>query len=141
MWQLFGLICILFLLVALINKVKKTAERKKERAERERRLQFALPEKNEEFIRARLDSVLNERVRKSDTEVRALSKEYSFSYIKKLIALLKEKRTSSADKIQIEEYAHLIGVYAVKEKWTGDDLGVVNEAFARVIKLSGKYAV
>ena len=110
-------------------------------AEQERKLQFALPDKNDEFVRVRLHSVLNEHARAIDTETRALSKEFSFVYIKKLLAVLKEAELSVADKIKMSDYLSLVGVYTVKPEWTGKDLQTVNELLSAVIKLSAKYAV
>ncbi len=141
MLKLFVVCVVLAVFVCLIVWFKKIHRRKRDRAETERKLQFALPEKNDEFVRARLHTVLNEHARANDTEIRALSKDYSFSYIKKLIALLKEKQISVADAIKIEEYASLLGAYSIKPEWTSNDLQTVNEVLSQIIKLSGKYAV
>ena len=62
-------------------------------------------------------------------------------YIKKLLAVLKEAELSVADKIKMNDYLSLVGVYTVKPEWTGKDLQTVNELLSAVIKLSAKYAV
>lgn len=129
------------LLSGIIAIAKKIRERKQTRAEKEKQIQFTLPDKDNEFIKTRLNTVLNKTARSNDTDIKASAKEYSFSYIKKLLALLKSKTLSPADRIKTEEYASLISVYSLKDEWTGEDLQTVNEVLSCVIKLSAKYAV
>lgn len=130
-----------FLLSGIIAIAKKIRKRKQTRAEMEKKIQFALPDKDNEFVKARLNTVLNKTARSNDTDIKARAKDYSFSYIKKLLVLLKSAKLAPADRIKTEEYASLISVYSVKDEWTGEDLQTVNEVLSCVIKLSAKYAV
>ena len=132
---------LLITVIVFIANYKKRKHYKKEFRQATKDLQFTLPEKGNEFIRARLHTVLNENSRANDTQIRAFAKDYSLGYIKKLIALLRTNELSPADRIKTEEYAKEISAYISKTEWTGNDLQTVNELFSAVIKLSGKYAV
>ena len=120
--------------------VRKRAEnRRLDLAEKERKLQFTLPEKDNEYIRSRLNTVLKADQIKKGSETDA--KDFRFAYIKKLDKALKEKRLSPADRLKTEEYEGIIVVYEKKESWSCDEVETLGEVLSAVLKLSAKYVV
>ena len=129
----------LFLFVGLTIR-EKIDKRKKERAKIERRLQFALPDKDNSFVRARLNTVLRLDER-PDFVMTALENDLSFSHARALLASLREAPLSTAERLETEEIAKMVALYLQKKDFTAQDAHTLNEAFARILKLSAKYAV
>ena len=129
----------LFLFVGLTIR-EKIDKRKKERAKIERRLQFALPDKDNSFVRARLNTVLRLDER-PDFVMPALENDLSFSHARALLAKVREAPLSTAERLETEEIAKMVALYLQKKDFTAQDTRTLNEAFARILKLSAKYAV
>lgn len=129
----------LFLFMGLTIR-EKIDKRKKERAKIERRLQFALPDKDNSFVRARLNTVLRLDER-PDFVMPALENDLSFSLARALLAKVREAPLSTAERLETEEIAKMVALYLQKKDFTAQDTRTLNEAFARILKLSAKYAV
>ena len=131
----------LYLILRTILAVRtKIQTRREQRLKRERQLQFTLPEKDNSFIRARLNTVL-----KSESEQETIQEphaiDFRLAYAKQLLVKLKEQKLSTADSLKREEFSALIGAYANKLQCTASDLRTLNDALAGLLKLSAKYAV
>ena len=113
-----------------------SVRRKSERQEKRRDLQFTLPERENSYVRARLENVL----RVGEKEVDGVWKT-EFAYAKSLLAKLKGAELSGVDRLQMEELAKLLALYGKKEKLSAADLPLINDAFAILLKLSAKYGV
>ncbi len=129
----------LFLFVALKIRAR-IAKRKKERAKAERKLQFALPDRDNSFVRARLNTVLQVDERPAFSSP-VLQEGVCFSHARTLLARVKEAPLSPAERLETDELSKMIALYLQKSDFTAEDARVVNEAFARILKLSAKYAV
>ena len=128
-----------YLLLLSINLLKeKIKNRRLEREEKKKVLQFTLPERDNEYIRTRLNTVLKKSENKTED---FFCKEFRFTYIKKLISGLKERSLSPADRLKTEEYAGIISVYTEKENWSLNEMENLNEVLSALLKLSAKYAV
>lgn len=131
----------LYLILRTILAVRtKIQTRREQRLKRKRQLQFTLPEKDNSFIRARLNTVL-----KSESEQETIQEphaiDFRLAYAKQLLVKLKEQKLSTADSLKREEFSALIGAYANKLQCTASDLRTLNDALAGLLKLSAKYAV
>jgi hypothetical protein len=129
---------VVYTAISICKAVKK---RRAERAEIEKRLQYTLPDRDNSFVRARLNTVLRvdeppviERTEKTENVL-------SLSHAQKLLARLKEMPLSTADRLETEEMSRLIGAYTQKEALTTGDMRTVNDTFAYLLKLSAKYAL
>ncbi|MBO5412590.1 MAG: hypothetical protein J6A38_05885 [Clostridia bacterium] len=129
---------------------KHILARRKRREEITRQLQFTLPDRENAFVRSRLQTALHvddERLEEvwESVEENALKekKEKSFrvEYAYRLLAKVKTAPLSVAERLQTDEMSKTLAVYMQKERWTANDLRVVNELFAGLLKLSAKYAV
>ena len=126
------------LLFAVCKAKEKIKKRRLQREEVRKNLQFTLPERDNEFIRTRLNTVLKDKEGKVDL---FFCNDFRFSYIKKLICGLKGRSLSPADRLKTEEYAGIIGAYAGKENWSLDEMENLNEILSAVLKLSAKYSL
>lgn len=119
---------------------RRSRERRARRAEIARRLQYTLPDRENSYIRARLNTVLQvpeERdYKRSDGGEPA-----RLDYARKLLARVKSEPLSAAERLQAEDIGKTFALYLQKPRWDSADLRVVNDTFACLLKLSAKYAV
>jgi hypothetical protein len=123
----------------LLEVGKRIASRRERRAEIRRRVQFTLPDRDNEYLKGRLQTAL--RVEKGDFieekgEVRA-----RMGYAKRMLAQIKEASLTPIERIDVEEMARLMAAYEQKEKWSATDVKTMSELFSRLLKLSAKYGI
>lgn len=109
--------------------------RKEERAKIARATCYTLPARENQFIRERLHTVLQE---VADEEENL---EISFTYVRRMLLQLRNATLSLTEKLEVEELSKLFALYTKKETFTSEDVNVVNEAFSRLLKLSAKHGV
>lgn len=117
---------------------------KRRRAEREeirRRLQYTLPDKENTFVRARLNTVLQVPQTPTDYKKTAGGEPVRLTYARKLLAKLLEAPLSAAERLQAEDIGKTFALYLKKETWDNADLRGINDTFSALLKLSAKYAV
>ena len=124
-------------LLGVLEIGRRRAELKKKRAAQAKLSAFVLPDKNNEFLRDRLRTSLC--VREEET-VRA-EEAFQLPYVRRALTKLKAKDLSPADRVEVERISGEITAYACEERLTGAQLRTLNNHFARVLKLSAKYAV
>ncbi len=128
------------LLVAFVDGARrKRKERRLKKEEQLRRVQFALPDKENAFVRTRLHTALQ--VPSVLEERQALPSIVRFSYAKKLLAKVLESPLSPAERLQAEDIGKIFALYLKKEAIGEVDLRGINETFAALLKLSAKYEV
>ncbi len=128
---------VLFFSLALF---KKRQAKKAKREACARRLQYALPDKENSYVRARLNTVL--RVEDAPKNQPTVAQRYfRLEHARTLLRALQEKPLSTVERMETDEISALLAVYAKKEKVTSDDLQMLNDAFLRVLKLSAKHEV
>lgn len=126
--------------IALVCALEcKKAWRKKREAKETslKRLEYTLPDKENSFIRERLNTVL----KTGENEGEKAETYFRFVHACKLLAKVREKPLSTAERLETDEIDALFKAFLKKEKWNFEDVRIVNEAFARILKLSAKYAV
>ena len=124
------------LLFGILLFKKRLQERRERRAEATRRLSYALPDRDNSYVKARLQTALN-----APEEAGAEKYNFTLAHARKLLAKIKESPLTAVERLETEEMSRLLALYVQKERWTADDLRIANELFARILKLSGKYAV
>ena len=113
-----------------------TARKKTEKREHYRALQFALPDRENSYVRGRIENALQVEEKGVDGIWKT-----EFAYARSLLAKLKGAEVSAVDKLQIDELGKLLAAYGKREKLSTADLPLINEAFAMILKLSAKYGV
>lgn len=112
------------------------ADKRKEKKEERRALQFAMSERENAYVRGRVEKVL----RVEEKDVDGVWKT-EFAYARSLLAKLKVAELSAVDRLQIEELGKLMALYGKKEKLSVSDLPLINDTFSILLKLSAKYSV
>ena len=129
-----------YLCLRMVLFVKKRINiRRLAREKIEREIQFTLPTKDNSFIRARLNTVLQSPTI-NDSQTTEISK-IKFSYANELLKKLEIAKLSTADGLQAQSLTETIRACAGKTSCTANDLRSLNEAFSTLLKLSAKYAI
>ncbi len=127
----------LLLCFVCVNVSSRKRRRKEEREKQVREMRYTLPQKDNTFIRARLNVVSEEISEKNDGEEIKLR----FTYAKNLLEKLRLQTLTLTERLETDELANVFAVYAKKETYAVEDVRLISEAFARVLKLSAKYGV
>ena len=118
---------------------ERIAERKARREEKKRRVQFTLPDRENQYLRDRLQTAL-----RTEGEEAVLEKRGSVArmgYARKLLAQVKESPLTPVERIDVEEFAKLLAAYDRKGEWSASDVKTVSEIFSRLLKLAAKYEI
>ena len=121
---------------------KRIKTRREKRAIIERKLKYTLPDKDNTFVRTRLNTVLKETEegegRKEEARV---EKCFCLEYARKMLNAVKNARLGVAERLEITELSALFELYLKKSDWGVSEVKTVNEVFSRVLKLAAKYSV
>ena len=128
------------ILLACMAAKQKRKLRAARREEELRTLRFTLPDKDNSYVRARLNSVLQEKP-VADADEKPSFRAFDLAYAQKLSQKLKEAPLTFAERMQAEELSKLFRLYGEKRQWSVGDGQTLNEAFSALLKLSAKYAV
>ena len=124
-------------LLAALEIARRHAERKKQRQAQARLSAFVLPDKDNEYLRDRLRTSL---CVKEEGTVRT-EEAFQLPYVRRVLTKLKAKDLSPADRVEVDRISSEITAYAYEERLTNGQLRLLNDHFARLLKLSTKYAV
>ena len=128
------------LLFFTLTIIKKRKEKNAERQAYARRLQYTLPDRENSYVRTRLNTVL--RVEEPpETRATIAQKYFRLEHARNLLRAVQEKPLSAVERLETDELSALFSLYAKKEKINSDDLQMLNDAFSRVLKLSAKHDV
>ena len=122
----------LFAAGGLIAK-QKAWERCARKFEQERRLQYGLPDRENAYVQARLNTVLR---MDGEEEGLAVSERVDLGYAKKMLSAV-----SAGERVQAEDVGKSLGGYMQKSRWSAADLRAVNDVFSVLMKLCAKYSV
>ncbi len=135
LWILGG-ITYLFAFCGLIAR-GKALDRKARQAEIKRRLQYVLPDRENTFVQARMNSVL----RACDGENFSVAERADVGYARKMLSAVLEMPLSAGERLQAEDVGKMLSLYMQKERWSVSDLRAINDAFSVLLKLCAKYSV
>ncbi len=123
---------------------RRISERRHIRAETARRLCYTLPDRENSYIRMRLNTTLHVRENELNADMGGsedLKKSIKLTYARQLLSKVKEAELTHAERLQVEETERVFSLYLAKERWDTKDLRAVNDLCASLLKLSAKYAV
>lgn len=132
-----------FLLRGTLILKRRKRERKRLREEGGKRLQYTLPERENAFIRTRLNTVLNMQNDAFNADMGGgnMEKPITLGHAWGLLVKVKSASLTAAERLQTEEIERGFSLYTHKESWTSADLCAINDLFAVLLKLSAKYGV
>ena len=123
--------------VRVVRMAKKRKRREKmRRAEKERRLEYTLPQKGNGYIRERLQSSLQVELGKESKQARV-----RLGYACALLGKLQGAPLTIAERLQAADMAETFALCRGKEVWTAEELRRLNDLCGALLKLSAKYAV
>ena len=123
---------------AILSSRQKAWERRARRAEDVRRLLYALPDRENTFVQARLNTVLRTDYGEDGLPT---TEQVDLGYAKKLLADVLAKPLSAGERLQAEDMGKMIRTYLQKPRWTAADLRTVNDTLSALMKLCSKYSV
>ena len=117
---------------------ERTWQRRARRAEQARRLQYCLPDRENSFVQARLNTVLKAADGEDGLPV---AEQIDLGHARRLLAEVLEKPLSVGEKLQAEDIGKSFSIYLQKTRWSVADLRAINDAFSALMKLCTKYSV
>ncbi len=132
------------LLFSLLAVRRILRERKTRRREIRRRMQYMLPDRENSYVRTRLNTVLNVPKTGMDPDMdiaKADKNTIKLGYARQLLNKVREAPLSTAERLQAEEMERAFALYLHKDGWTAEELQAINEICACILKLSAKYSV
>ncbi len=120
----------------ILRWIERRRERKKSRLTAARRVEYTLPERENTFVRSRLNTALNSSREDKETPI-----EVRLGYVKKMLCSVKEAALTPVERLDVEEMSGVVAAYTAKEGWSSADRKAVNEVCAKLLKLSAKYEI
>lgn len=126
--------------LALISYKRKKFERFKSIA---KSFSYTLPDRENSFVRDRLKGPLvpEEESKKQTTTVLMKDLDLRLDYTKKTVAKLKSLELTPADRLEVNRISKTVAFYALKNALSPSETRALNDCFARLLKLTTKYAV
>ena len=116
---------------------KAFSSSKKEKIER--KIEFTLPDRENTYLRSRLATTLNPDSVGLERKEESLS--IGFTRALKMLSKILQAPLSPAERIEAESMKEALENYKNRQTFSTKDVREINDAFARLLKLSGKYAV
>ena len=126
--------------LALATYKRKKYERFKATA---KSFSYTLPDRENSFVRDRLRGPLvpEEESKKQTTTVLMKDLDLRLDYTKKTVAKLKSLELTPADRLEVNRISKTVAFYALKNALSPSETRALNDCFARLLKLTTKYAV
>lgn len=131
-----GILCAL----AVLKRRRVKIERFKKAT---REFSFALPDRENSFVRERLRGELRPETEKKEQANAVLMKDLDvrLEYTRKTVAKLKALELTPADRLEVNRISKTVTFYALKNALSPSETRSLNDCFARLLKLTAKYAV
>ena len=129
--------------IEIVAAVKRRRERRREIL---RKLQYTLPDRDNAYVRARLNTALGSAALQEEERGQVCVEEgktenIRLEHVRKLLARLKEAPLTKAERLETEEMSKIFTAFLSKPQWTAADVRLVNEMFSCLLKMSAKYSI
>ena len=129
-----------YLLLLAFLKIKETRRARREKRAREsRQAMFTLPDKENSFVRDRLNTSLHVEEEVPDGTQREYDMDESklrLNHVRDMLAKLKAAPLAPG-----EEISRLITLYATKNRLTAKEIRDLNDCLSAILKMTAKYAL
>ena len=122
-----------------LKRLKIKRENRRQSAWKE--FQFTLPDRENSFIRERLNGALKEGTGEKQEAVLLRDMDLRLDYTRKTITKLKASPLTPADRLEVNRISKTITFFALKNALSPTETRSLNDCFARLLKLCAKYAV
>ena len=123
--------------LGLIAARRKKQEKKRAQEMQNKRLEYVLPDRDNGYVRARLNTVLHV----GEREEGLPQGEFRFAHARKLLAAIKQKPLSTPERLQVQDMEKLFHVYLQKDSLRAEEVQLLSDTFAALIKLAAKHAL
>ncbi len=108
-----------------------------------REFSFSLPDRENSFVRDRLRGELRPENEKKANADAVLMKDLDLrlDYTRKTVAKLKALELTPADRLEVNRISKTVTFYALKNALSPSETRSLNDCFARLLKLTTKYAI
>lgn len=108
-----------------------------------REFSFSLPDRENSFVRDRLRGELRPENEKKANSDAVLMKDLDLrlDYTRKTVAKLKALELTPADRLEVNRISKTVTFYALKNALSPSETRSLNDCFARLLKLTTKYAI
>jgi hypothetical protein len=134
-----------YLLLLAFLKIKETRRARREKRAREsRQAMFTLPDKENSFVRDRLNTSLHVEEEVTDGAQREYDMDESklrLNHVRDMLAKLKAAPLAPGDRLESEEISRLITLYATKNRLTAKEIRDLNDCLSAILKMTAKYAL
>ena len=134
-----------YLLLLAFLKIKETRRARREKRAREsRQAMFTLPDKENSFVRDRLNTSLHVEEEVPDGTQREYDMDESklrLNHVRDMLAKLKAAPLAPGDRLESEEISRLITLYATKNRLTAKEIRDLNDCLSAILKMTAKYAL
>ena len=139
-------LCLLgYLSIAVCNVVQKIKRRRVARSALERKVKYTLPDWENSYLRARLNTVLRPETEMEGEEwgeeTFVMEDRLRLTHARALLCKVREAALSPADRLQTEELGKTLSLYVKKGRFATGDLRLLNDTLSALLKLSAKYEV
>ena len=145
---IYGLILVtlgsfVYLLLSVSLKWKTEKRAKKEKLVQERRKAvFTLPDRENSFVRDRLNGSLRaEEEAVNEREYNLEDSKLRLNHVRDMLTKLKAAPLSAGDRLETEEISRLITLYAMKERLTAKEIRDLNDCLSAILKMTAKYSL
>ena len=127
-------------LIALLTILYQKRKRRRY-ALAERELQFTLPDRENSYVRERLQGPLKTEEERNRAEVAVTMKEMDvrLEYVRRTIAKLKALPLTPADRLAVNRISKTVTFYALKNALAPDETRRLNDCFSNLLKMQAKY--
>lgn len=135
-------LCFLILAIVKIGRGKRV--RRGERETIERTVVFTLPDRENTFVKDKLNTTLrcDSLGRESPAADYDLEEEkLKLTHVRSLLASLKKAPLSMGDRLEVNGVSQKITRYALKNKLTSEETRDLNDGFSLLLKMSAKYSI
>lgn len=140
---IFGALFYLCLFTAL--KVRAAAQaRREECAKESRQAMFTLPDKENSFVRDRLNTALRANADEEITPKKNYDMEEgicSLNHVRDMLGKLKTTPLTPGDRLEAEGISRMLTLYATKNRLTAKEVRELNDCLASILKMIAKYGV
>ncbi len=114
-------------------------KREKQRAieMQNKRLEYVLPDRDNSFVRARLNTVLHV----GEREEGLPQGEFRFAHARRLLTKIKDKPLSMPERLQVQDMEKLFCAYLQKDTLRAEEVQLLSDTFAALIKLAARHAL
>lgn len=123
--------------LGVIAARRKKREKQREMELQNKRLEYVLPDRDNGYVRARLNTVLHV----GEREEGLPQGEFRFAHARKLLAAIKQKPLSTPERLQVQDMEKLFHVYLQKDTLRAEEVQLLSDTFAALIKLAAKHAL